>query len=157
MGFENTAGLNVHNHYGPRDTGGSAGVEHSKDSIHQLSVDITPASLNDGFVPPVYMPKGAKVLRYLLVVNKPITLTGTDAKVLIGTEGSEATNGIAITAADLSAQGTVAPETPSLGAWGTDSAFLSASKVGVVLGSGTTVSGTGDARLIVEFINKLVG
>ena len=33
MPFENSAGINVNNFYGPRDTGGSVGVEHSEDSV----------------------------------------------------------------------------------------------------------------------------
>ncbi len=42
MGYENTAGLNVTNHYGAMNTGGTIGVETSRDSTQNMSIAFTP-------------------------------------------------------------------------------------------------------------------
>jgi len=80
MPFENTAGLNVSNFYGARETGGSVGVERSQDSIQQLSIAFTGASINSAFLPPVVIPRGAQFKRAILRVDEAFitrTLGGT--------------------------------------------------------------------------------
>lgn len=45
MSFESNTGLNVSNHYGPRDTGGTVGSKHTTDNarIYNLDLDVLPS------------------------------------------------------------------------------------------------------------------
>lgn len=155
MAYENKAGLGVNNHYGRRDTGGSIGVEHSKNSIHQLSIAMTGASLAGSFLPPVVVPKGVKFLRAFLRVDEAFALTGTSPTVIFGGT-APATNGIVLTKAELEAVGSKTPASTGTGTWATSSATTAAEKVTKALG-GTTpaVDPTqGKGTLVLEFINK---
>lgn len=159
MAFENSAGINVSNYYGPRNTGQSVGVERSTDSIHQLSVFFTHEDLENSYLPPVVMPKGAKVLRYLLVVDEAFTLTSdTTATVQIGSAGSVATNGVSITGTELSTTGAKTPASTGLGTWATSSTtgLGAAAKVAKALGGTNTAvtPGAGQATLLVEYVYK---
>jgi hypothetical protein len=157
MAFENSAGLGVNNQYGPRDTGGTVGVETDKDSVHTMSVAFTARSLNETFMSPFVLPRGAKILRYLLRVDEVFTMTGTTPSLNIGGTAS-ATNGVSIAAAELAAVGTKAPASTGVGTWALASVTgtTAAERVTKSLG-GTTpaVTGTaGKATLIVEYLFK---
>lgn len=157
MAYENKAGLNVNNQYGPRDTGGAIGLERGIDSVHKLEIQITPEFLNTGFVPPVVVPRGALFTKAVLRVDEAFTLTGTAPTVVYGAQGAEATNGIVLSQAELQAVGTKTPASTGTGTWAQNSATGTtvAAKIGKVLG-GTTpaVSGTaGKAVLILHYYN----
>lgn len=159
MAYEKTSGLNVFNQYGPRDTGGTIGVERSTDSVHQLSIGFTGDSLAVGeFVAPVVMPAGARILRYVLVIDEAFTVTGTTPTLLFGSAGSVATNGVALSEAELEAEGAKIPVDTGSGTWSTTSAtgLTAAAEVAFELG-GTTpaiAAGSGKGTLIVEYIYK---
>lgn len=158
MGFENKAGLGVNNHYGVRDTGGTAGVEHSKDAIHNLSVYFTGESVSDGFLPPVVIPKGAHFLRYVLTVDEAFVLGGTTPTITVG--GTlPATNGVVFTEAELEAVGSKIPTSTGAGTWSVTASAgtTAAEKVDVVLGGTTpTIDRTkGKATLTAEFVYKV--
>lgn len=70
MAYENSAGIGVSNQYGPRETGGAAGTQRSMNGLQTLTYDFTGEMLNSAYAPPVYMPKGAKVVRATLVVDE---------------------------------------------------------------------------------------
>ena len=151
MGFENSAGIDVYNHYGPRDTGGSVGVEHSKDSIHQLSIYLTADSVNDGFVPPVVVPKGAHFFRAWLTVDE--AFTGVTA-ITVGEKGDESTNGFPLVAADINAEGSRKPAGPATGTWlETSTTGVTADKFVGITKTGTATAGRG--TLTLEFVSKL--
>ena len=96
--FEATSGLQVVNHYGARDTGGSAGVERTTKSLNVFSVELTGVSLQSEFLPPFVMPEKAKITRAWVTVDEAFSgLTN----VSIGQGNAEATNGITLLAADL--------------------------------------------------------
>lgn len=158
MPFGNQAGLNVNNFYGARDTGGSIGLEHGEDSLQRVSISFTPASINGTYLPPVVIPKGALFQSAVLRVDEAFTLTGTTPALNFGTLGSETTNGIVLTQAELQAIGTKKPASTGNGTWSQASATgtTAAAKIGQAL-SGTTpaVTGTaGKATLILTFLNK---
>lgn len=68
MGYENSAGLSVHNHYGPRVASGVRGVEPADGVERKLIVKIDPAvALDDQFV----IPAGAIVTG----VTGPVAVT----------------------------------------------------------------------------------
>lgn len=153
-GYENSAGLNVNNQYGPRRTGNSVGVERTSNSVEVLSFAFTGRSLNETFVPPVVMPRGALVLRYRLRIDEAFTLTGTTPGLVIGGT-APATNGVALTQAELQAIGTKTPASSGTGTWATGSATgaTAAEKVTKAL-TGTTpvVDPTvGKGTLFVEY------
>lgn len=158
MAFENSSGLGIYNHYGPRDVGGTVGVEQSSDGVHQLSITFTGDSLNEPFISPYKMLQGAHVLRTILRVDQAFALTGTTPTVQFGSTGSVATNGIALTAAELGAIGTKLPADQGKGTWSPTSTtgLTSNDRVAVLLG-GTTpavTKGVGKGTLLVEFVYK---
>lgn len=156
-GFENSAGLNVSNYYGSRDTGGSVGVERSDDSVHQLSIAFTGRSINQTFLPPVVVPKGAQFKRAILRVDEAFSLTGTSPTVIFGGT-APGTNGIVLTEAELEAIGTKTPASTGTGTWAQSSATgtTAAERVTRTIGGTTPVVSptVGKATLILEFVNK---
>lgn len=160
MGYENKAGLNVNNHYGVRSTGGGVGLEHGYNSTFILRIDLTGDSINDavaGFVPPVSIPKGANFNKATLRVDEAFVVTGTNPTVLVGAAGSVATNGVALTEAELEAVGTKEIASTGAGTWAFNSATgtTAAAKVAFALG-GTTPAvarGSGKGTLILEYVN----
>jgi hypothetical protein len=156
MPYENSAGLNVFNQYGVRNTGGSLGKVED-DVIQFLSVDFTAESLIGTYVPNIVLPKGAHFLRYILRVDEVFTMTGTSPTVIFGGT-APATDGIVLTAAELAAVGTKIPASAGTGTWATNHATgpLTAQKITKALG-GTTPAvtpGAGKATLIAEYIYK---
>ena len=158
MPYLNQAGINVSNYYGARDTGSAVGIEHGEDSLWRLSVNITPDFLNGTFVPPVVVPKGALFRSAALRVDEAFNITGTTPTVIIGAQGSEATNGIVLTEAEMETIGTKTPASTGTGTWAQASTTgtTAAAKVGKALG-GTTpvvVPGVGKATLVLTFVYK---
>ena len=158
MSYENKAGLGVFNQYGPRETGGSIGLEHGENSQHVLSISITPEFINTGFVPPVVVPKGALLTKAILRVDEPFTLTGTTPGLVYGIAGAEVANGVALTQAELSSVGTKIPASAGTGqfAINSGSGVTAPAKIGKAL-TGTTpaVSGTaGKATLQLHYVSK---
>lgn len=150
MAFENTAGISVHNHYGVRDTGNTIGVEQSNDSIHQLSVDISAKQLEDAFLPPFVLPKGAHFLRAWVNIDEAFAGV-TD--ITVGEKGAETTNGVGLVAADLTV-GVREPATGPTGTWafGSATGTTDAKTVGIVH-TGTPTAGKG--TLVLEYIYKV--
>src|SRR5690606_4791437 len=130
MAFEATSGIQVANHYGPRDTGGSVGVERTTKSLNVFSVELTGVSLNEDFVSNFVMPKHAHMLRAFLTVDQPFDGV---TSVSIGEGDDPTVNGVTVLAADLTAEG-VHDITASLtGTWAaTDGSFTDrASRIGI--------------------------
>ena len=157
MTFKNEAGIAVHNHYGQRDTGNSVGLEKGENSTFTLSVTLTGRALQDGFVPPVVVPKGARFKSAYLRVDEAFVIGGTNPTVRIGAAGSIGTNGIVLTEAELEAVGTKAPASAGAGTWAFNSTTgtTAAAKVAVDMGgTSPTVTEAGKAVLVLEYFNK---
>lgn len=158
MTFKNQAGIGVYQNYGPRTTGGSIGLEDSDGSVFRLSVTLTGQSINDGFVPPVVVPKGAKFRKYELRVDEAFALSGTSPTVLVGAAGAPGTNGVVLTQAELQAVGTKELSTAGAGTWAQNSTTGTTAAAKVALGLGGTspvVTATqGKATLVLEFFGK---
>ena len=163
MTFEAKTGLNVSNHYGPRSTGGSIGVEHTQDSSHQMRIELTGQSVADavaGFTPPYYIPKGALFRRATLRVDQAFALSGATPAVEVGSIGSTATNGIALSEAELETIGTKVPVSVGLGTWAFTSApgIPATIRVAIAPKAGTTIDpNLGKAILILEFTSVSKG
>lgn len=156
MTFKNNAGIGVFQNYGKRDTGNAVGLEQGTDSGFRLSVNLTGQMLNDGFVPPVVVPKGALFRSATLRVDEAFALGGTSPTIRIGAAGSVATNGVVITEAQAETVGTKALAAGA-GTWAFDSTTgtTAAAKVAIDMG-GTSPTSTngGKAVLVLEFFNK---
>lgn len=150
MGFENSSGINVSNHYGPRETGGTVGVEHSKDSLHQLSLYLTADSVNDGFLPPVVIPAGARFVEGFITVEEAFV---GPTVFEVGAAGAETTDGVDIVVTSAS-QGTKAiAVADTSGTWAFNSAggTSTATKVGIAV-TGTATAGK--ATLTLKYYYK---
>jgi hypothetical protein len=157
MTFKNQAGIGVSQNYGPRNTGSAVGLEDSDGSIFRLSVNLTGNTLNDLFLPPVVIPKGAKFRKYELRVDEAFALGGTSPTVQIGAFGAPGTNGVVITQAELQAVGTKELSTAGAGTWAQNSTTgtTAAAKVAVALGgTSPTATTAGKAILVLEFFSK---
>ena len=153
MAYENTAGLNVNNQYGARQTGGAIGIEHGENSAHRLSVDLTGEMLNSSYMPPFFVPKGAKIVRALLRVDEVFVVSAVGTVAIGGT--APGTDGVVLTEAQLEALGTKDVSASAVGTWATASATgtLTAQKVAKLI-TGTVTTGTGKATLVVEYFFK---
>lgn len=152
MAYENTAGINVNNQYGTRQTGGSNGKV-DDDVIQFLAFDMTGDSLNSAFNPPVYMPKGGKVLRAFLRIDEAFVVSTSGTLAVGGT--APGTNGVILTEAQLEAIGTKDVSSVAIGTWATASATgpTATEKVTKAI-TGTVAAGVGKGTLIVEFLAK---
>jgi hypothetical protein len=157
MTFKNQAGIGVSQNYGARNTGSAVGLEDSDGSVFRLSVNLTGSTLNDLFLPPVVVPKGAKFRKYELRVDEAFVLGGTSPTVQIGAFGAPGTNGVVITQTELQAVGTKELSTAGAGTWAQNSTTgtTAAAKVAVALGgTSPTATGAGKAILVLEFFSK---
>lgn len=153
MAYENSAGLNVNNQYGARQTGGAVGIEHGENSAHRLSVDLTGEMLNTAYMPPFFVPKGAKIVRALLRVDEVFVVSAVGTVAIGGT--APGTDGVVLTEAQLEALGTKDVSASAVGTWATASVTgtLTAQKVAKLV-TGTVTTGVGKATLVVEYFFK---
>lgn len=153
MPYENSAGLGVTNQYGPRQTGGAAGLEHGENSTHTLSIDLTGEMLNSTYAPPIWIPKGALIRRAILRVDEVFVVSASGTVALGGT--APGTNGVVLTEAKLEALGTSDVSSLAIGTWATASAVgTSASEKLAKLITGTVAATSGKATLVVEYFHK---
>jgi len=152
MGLESNTGLNVKNHYGKRDTGRAAGVYRTEGAKNQLVVDVTAAMVVDGvFNVDVVLPKGANVQAAYYETQEAFVLGGTSPTILIGTKGSEATNGVVISEAKAEAVGSGIGVLA--GTWADNAGFAAATTVGIALGgTSPTITTAGKLSVIVEYV-----
>ena len=153
MAYEALTGLGISNQYGARQTGGAIGLEHGENSTHFLSFNLTGEMLNSAYIPPVYMPKGAKVVKALLRVDEVFVVSASGTVALGGT--APGTDGVVLTEAKLEALGTSDVSSLAVGTWATASATgpLTTQKVAKLI-TGTVGATSGKATLVVEYFNK---
>jgi len=153
MAYENTAGLSVNNQYGARNTGGAVGTEHTQDSIWQLEYNLTGEMLNSTYIPPQFMPRGAKVLRAFLRVDEVFVVSAAGTVAIGGT--APGTNGVVLTEAQLENLGTKDVSSVAVGTWATASTTGTTASERVAKAiTGTVAATSGKATLIVEYFYK---
>lgn len=144
----------VSNHFGRRTEldEESMGIINTEGVLNQLVVDFDSATLvaQDFPLQAFALPARSKVTKVLVDVREAFVLGGTTPAAEIGTSGSAATNGFAITEAQLEALG-VYDVTASLG--GTWANMLAARTVLGIAFTGTapTATAVGRARVIIEY------
>lgn len=158
MTFANSAGIGVSNNYGVRTTAQTVGVERSSNSEHQLSITFTGETINNSFLPPVVMPKGALIRGYVLRVDEAFSLTGSSPTIRFGSLGSVSTNGVVLSETELENIGTKVPSSTGAGTWavGSSTGVAAAAKVDKDFGGGSPVVSTtvGKATLIIKYAYK---
>jgi len=151
MTFENSAGLGVSNHYGERELQGvgNAKVEGAKE---QLVVQLTKQMIDDDIgLDNVTLPAGSLILNAFYEGEDAFTLTGTTPTILLGTDGSEATNGLVISEAIAEATGAADVTATLTGTWAAK--FAAETILGLALGGSTPViTVDGKAKIIVEYL-----
>lgn len=151
MPYESNTGLGVKQHYGARKLreGLIGGIE-TRGSQKELTVELSGYAINNNadFITGL-LPVGAKVEEVIVRVTEAFVLTGTTPTILIGTDGTEVTNGFVISEAQAEAVGTY-KITSFAGTWA--NGLAANTTVGVALG-GTTpvVTDAGAMRVTVRY------
>lgn len=146
----------VRNQFGARDTGGTIGVNKVEGIKEELIFDINAsffASVPDGLVPFV-IPAGAVIKAVYIDVEEVFIATGTSPTLLIGTNGSEVTNGFVVSEAILEATGTANLTATLAGTWDNEVPLAANTTVGIAVGGsgGPAIAATtGKARVTVLF------
>lgn len=159
MGYETaTQGLGAtRNFYGPRDNNeGTEGSHKTFGTKQQKVLDISSQSITDNVfaVDLAFLPAGALPVGAFVQVIEAFVLGGTTPTILVGTEGSEVTNGLVISEAIAEATGTADITATLTGTW--DEALLGVSadtQISVVLGGTTpTITAAGHLRVTIEYV-----
>lgn len=154
MAYEDSAGLSVNNHYGPRGTqdgvvGG--GKLPAAGSVDEIVVYITGEDFDSGtsFDTLATLPAGSTVREVIAEVTEAFALGGTTPTINVGTNTSEDTNyGIELSEAQAEATGTY-DGTPA-GTWAAPLAADTA--IGVALdGTTPTVTTAGAAKVVIRY------
>ena len=145
----------VKNHYGARDTGGAGGVTRTAGFEEELTVDLDAELLSSGEFPAEapYIKRGAKIHSVYLEVVEAFTGTGTSPTVEVGTEGSEATNGVSVTEAQMEAEGVYDLTGELSGTWAAAGGLTDKTVIGVDTGGTNPVFTGGLARLVIRYIS----
>lgn len=99
MGYENSAGLGVNNHYGVRDTQDSAVISGGKvravGVVQEAVIYFTGDEISSTEVDTIAtIPAGSRVLDATLEIVEAITMGNADNDISVGTSGSAVTNGV---------------------------------------------------------------
>ena len=150
---------NVSNFYGPRgiDTDVTAGVIKTEGGYNELTVHISPADIKAGTIPlsvKPFMPARSRPTHAFLEVEEAFTLTGTTPAVNVGTDGSEATNGVTASEAQLEAVGVYDISSTIKGTWAAAGGLTARTVVDIATSAGIGVTGTlGKAKIVIRYIH----
>ena len=141
-----------HNNYGTRDGFGADGKYLTDGIATELAIEFTGADINNGVAQLIknVIPKNALITRVIARVKQAFVLGGTTPTILIGTNGSEATNGVSISSAQAGALAMVGPLTQN-GTWSTE--LAADTIVNVTLGgTSPTVTSAGRLEAIITYV-----
>ena len=153
MSFETDAFRGVKTNYNTRNLEpGLIGEVPGNGAVRELVVHISGETLNSGTIENVTLPAGALPIEWFVKVEEAFDLGGTSPTIEVGTDGSEATNGLTITEAVAEAVETT-KSTTFAGTWGSD--LAAATTIGIAMGgtSPTADAAVGKARLGVRYVS----
>jgi hypothetical protein len=144
----------VNNHYGPRESTRAQGKYKTEGVEEEVSIEFSGVDVGaDSFAllaPSV--PAGAIVTSVVVRVKEAFVIGGTTPAIVIGTEGSEATNGFVISEAQGEATGTYDVSGTLTGTWAAP--LAAATTVGIDMsGTSPTVTDAGLAEVVVKYWN----
>ena len=157
MSFESLTGLGVPAFYGPRTAleglGGHVKTEGAK---KQMVIEFSGKNINDGVMDSVVtLPSNALVIAAYIDVEDDVTMTGTTPTILVGTNGSEVTNGFVVSEAQAEADGVYDVSGTLTGTWA--AGLLTDTAVSVTLGGTTpTITDDGRMKVVIEYIHTTV-
>lgn len=143
----------VHNFYGPRKGGNTVGVYETDGVQRELSIDLSGEALSasDFLLIVPTLPKGAMIANVYAEVSEAFVLGGTTPAIKIGSEGSEATNGISISEAQAEAVGNYVLTGTLAGTWA--SPLTATTTVGIALtGTSPTTTTAGKVRIVIRYV-----
>lgn len=146
MSRENSAGLGVDNRYGPRTIPeGKVGGYKSTNAEVQFAINVDGEDITSAGFDTIVIPAGFKPVRAIVEVEDPGALV-TNSTIVVGTAGSEATNGVSISEAQAEAAGTYLIDSFN-GTWANRLAANTA--VGIAMSGTTTAAIVGGAYKII--------
>jgi len=153
MTIENSAGIGVKNHYGPRgkqDGVLSGGAVQTSGVEFEAVVYITGDDFNGttSFDTELTLPAGAFPVEAIFDVEEAFTLGNADNVFNIGTNGSESTNGFAIANPDAAG---VTKDTSGAGTFAAALAASTAIGVSVTGTSAGVTAGSGKAKVVIRY------
>lgn len=150
-----------HNTFGPRDSGGGAGVLKVEGTIEQLRFEVTGNDINDLLGPLVdqYVPAGALVRDAWWNTVEVFVATGTSPTLLVGTDSTEVTNGLVVNETALETLGTTRVTSTLTGTWAVNTPLAARTKIGFAVGGsgGPAIARSGRGILTVEYIRPALG
>ena len=157
MAVEQDATRGVRSIYGTREKGYDVGTIKTEGNSDELSVGLSAAMVQDiidgkEVIATVKIPKYSIIEKAYLYVDEAFVLGGTTPAVEVGTDTTEATNGVTLTEAQLEALGSYDVTAALSGTWAAGSSLAAETTVGIaVSGTSPTVTGVGKARLVVTY------
>lgn len=141
----------VSNHFGPRETGGAIGTVKTEGSKNEFAVKLTGEVLDNLIVSPVDIPANSIITKAYIHVTEAFDLAAVSV-VEVGTEGSEATNGVSLLEADLESTGYVDVTAQLAGTWDAEVPLAADTRVAIAFSAGSVTDSTvGVATLVVEY------
>ena len=153
MSFYGDTGLGVNNFSGPRTAlEGMGGHVKTEGAKKQMVLEFAGTNINDGVMDSVVtLPANALVVAAYADVETAVTMTGTSPTILIGTNGSEVTNGLVISEAQAEAAGVYDVSGTLTGTWA--AGLLTDTAVSVTLGgTSPTVTNDGHIKVVIEYV-----
>ena len=143
----------VRNIYGGRDTGNSLGIIKTDGISNELTVDVTGDVLNDLLVAEVKIPARSILVAAYFETTEVFVLGGTTPALEVGTSGSEATNGVTVTEAQLETVGADDITAALAGTWAAGAALAAETTVGIAFSGSTPTAtrGAGKARVTIQY------
>jgi len=145
----------VHNSFGPIQPGGAIGVNKVEGIKEELVIEFTGLNFNDepdGLVPFV-LPGGAVIKSVYIDVEEVFVVTGTTPTLLVGTNGTEVTNGFVVSEAILEATGSANLTATLAGTWDNEVPLAANTTIGFAVGGtgSPAIARSGKARITVLF------
>jgi hypothetical protein len=154
-GFEDSAGLGVSNHYGPRESGQTSGKVKTEGVKNEYSIQFDAADIGVALFSAPALPADSLVTAVYLKVSEAFALGGTTPTILVGTDTSEVTNGAVLDEASAEAVGVYDITASLTGTWAAN--LVAETDIGIVLGGTTpTVGAAGKAEVIIEYLKVAV-
>ena len=150
MSFENSAGINVSNHYGPRTSGQTSGVIKTEGAKNTLSITVKAADVGVALFQAPDIPAGSLITGAYVKVKEAFALGGTTPTIDFGTSGSTATNNVELSEAQAEATGTYDIFSTAKGTWA--ASLVAATTVAIALGGSTpTKTAAGELEVVIEY------
>ena len=142
----------VHTHFGAMQTDVSNGVTETDGLVKEVVIDFDGTVASNQAFPLIapFLRKGAVIKDAIFDVTEVFVLGGTSPTILVGTDGTEVTNGLVITQAQAQALGTYDIASTLTGTWA--SPLAADTTVGIALGgTSPTSTSAGKGRLVVRY------